>query len=301
MKKFFRLAALLVLASIPPRAAFAAPNWSVFKDVKYGVSEQEKADLYLLNKGINPVVVFIHGGGWQSGDKSVYAGYYAELYARAGFHVVSINYRLARHGDRATQWNAQLQDVQLAIRWLRQNAAVLRIDPTRIGAFGDSAGGQLALFLGSLATSASNLVPASDRSRLYPAQSPKVSAVVDMFGPADLTRPDMYPQLASLAVFGSRPYAQAPYLYKIASPIFSLTRQSAPSCIVQGTTDTVVPMSQSVLLAGKLYQLGVPFKWLPFMGGHWFVDASGDQKTAIDNAALACISAILRPNPWNAL
>jgi acetyl esterase/lipase len=72
------------------------------------------------------------------------------MFAMAGFNVVSINYRLASYGDRTTQWNAQLQDVQLAIRWLRQNANRFRIDPTRIGALGESAGGHLALFLGSL-------------------------------------------------------------------------------------------------------------------------------------------------------
>src|ERR1700730_10227911 len=131
----------LLLASFQPRAALSAPNWTVYYNIKYGVTDQERADLYLLNKGVNPVVVFIHGGAWQAGDKSDYAGSYAEMYAMAGFHVVSINYRLASYGDRTTRWNAQLQDVQLAIRWLRQYASILRIDPTRIGALGESAGG----------------------------------------------------------------------------------------------------------------------------------------------------------------
>jgi acetyl esterase/lipase len=127
--------------------------------------------------------VFIHGGAWQAGDKSAYAGYYAQLYAMAGFHVVSINYRLASYGDPTTQWNAQLQDVQLAIRWLRQNASTWRMDPNRIGAVGDSAGGHLALFLGSLDASVPN---STCFTRCF------VSAVVDMFGPTDLTQPVIY-------------------------------------------------------------------------------------------------------------
>ena len=64
--------------------------------------------------------MFIHGGGWQGGDKSAFSGYYARLYANAGFHVVSINYTLASYCDPTTQWNAQLQDAQEAIRLLRE-------------------------------------------------------------------------------------------------------------------------------------------------------------------------------------
>lgn len=301
MKKLFCLVVIVILSSLQARAAKAAPNWTVFRDVRYGVTQQEMADLYLLNKGVNPVVVFIHGGGWQAGDKSSYAGYYAELYAQAGFHVVAINYRLANYADRTTQWNAQLQDVQLAIRWLRQYASVLRIDPTRIGAVGDSAGGHLALFLGSLATSAPNLAGGISRSNFYAAQSPKVSAVVDMFGPTDLTRPEMYVQISPLALFGARPYPVVPNLYRNASPIFTLSPQMAPSCVVHGAIDPVVPVSQSLSLVSRLSQLGVPYRYIPYLGGHEFSGLTWLQKTAIDRAALLCISGVLHPNPLNAL
>ena len=137
MKKFSFLIAGL-LSAFQAGAALSAPNWTVYYNMNYGngTVPQQTADLYLLNRGVNPVIVFIHGGAWQAGDKSAYAGYYAQLYAMAGFHVVSLNYRLAT-SDPAAQWNAQLQDVQLAIRWLRQYASMLRIDPTRIGAVGD--------------------------------------------------------------------------------------------------------------------------------------------------------------------
>jgi acetyl esterase/lipase len=146
LKELNFLIAGLVLASFLAGTALAAPDWTIHYNVKYGVTDQETADLYLLNKGVNPAVVFIHGGAWQAGDKSNFAGSDAEMFAMAGFSVVSINYRLATYADPTTQWNAQLQDVQLAIRWLRQNANTLRIDPAGIGAFGESAGGQLALF-----------------------------------------------------------------------------------------------------------------------------------------------------------
>lgn len=294
--RIIRLLGVVLCLVFLSGAARAAPNWTVFRDVQYGLTAQEKADLYLLNKGVNPAVVMIHGGGWQAGDKSYFDGYYARLYAMAGFHVVSINYRLASYADRTTQWNAQLQDVQLAMRWLRQYAGILRIDPTRIGVVGSSAGAHLALFLGSLATNV-----AGDRSPYLPLQSPKASAVVDMFGPVDLTRPDMSPQIAPLALFGARSYAQAPSLYRNASPIFYLNARTAPTCVVHGTTDVTVPLTQSQLLITRLFQLAAPFQFFPYNGGHMFAGLTSWQQSLIDNAALRCVSGYLHPNPANAL
>jgi acetyl esterase/lipase len=234
LKKFSFLIAGLFLALFQAATALSDPNWTVYYNIKYGVTDQETADLYLLNKGVNPVVVFIHGGAWQAGDKSNYAGSDAEMFAMAGFNVVSINYRLANYADRTTQWNAQLQDVQLAIRWLRQNANRFQIDPTRIGALGESAGGHLALFLGSLKGSVSNLSGGIDRSTYFPKQSPKVSAVVDMFGPTDLTQSAIYTWLAPLALFGGRSYFKVPNLYRDASPIFALSKKTAPLVLFRG-------------------------------------------------------------------
>jgi acetyl esterase/lipase len=284
-------------------AALSAPNWTVYH-FNYGNLDQpqpqQTADLYLLNKGINPAVVFIHGGAWETGDKSAYAGYYAQLYAVAGFHVLAINYRLAT-SDLATQWNAQLQDVQLAIRWLRQYASNLRIDPARIGAAGDSAGGHLALFLGSLDAS----VPNSTCGRYcFFNQSPKVSAVVDMFGPVDLTQPAIYSWVQNLLLLNKTTYnpknPDIVKVYQSASPIFVVSNQTAPTCIVQGITDTVVPLSQSIELRNKLASSGVPYKWIPFYGGHEFSGVPSWLKMIIDTEALQCISGYLRPNPFNA-
>jgi acetyl esterase/lipase len=297
LKKFSFLTAGLLLALFQPATALSAPNWTVYYNIKYGVTDQETADLYLLNKGVNPVVVFIHGGAWQAGDKSNYAGSDAEMFAMAGFNVVSINYRLANYADRTTQWNAQLQDVQLAIRWLRQNANRFQIDPTRIGALGESAGGHLALFLGSLKGSVSNLSGGIDRSTYFPKQSPKVSAVVDMFGPTDLTQSAIYTWLVPLALFGGRSYFEVPNLYRDASPIFALSKKTAPTCIVQGTADTVVPVYQSIELRDRLSSLGVPFQWIPFNGGHAFTGIPSSLKTVIYNQALQCLSGFLHTNP----
>jgi acetyl esterase/lipase len=302
MKKFRFLIASLLLA-FQAGAALSAPNWTVYYNVNYGdgTVPQQTADLYLLNRGINPAVVFIHGGAWEAGDKSDFAGYYAQLYAMAGFHVVSINYRLASR-DPSTQWNAQLQDVQLAIRWLRQYAGILRIDPTRIGAVGDSAGAHIALFLGSKEAPVPNSIcaPPLPEFPCYYNQSPKVSAVVDMFGPTDLTQPGIYWWVQNLWLFNKASYQGNQQLYHDASPIFVVSNKTAPTCIVQGLIDTIVPPSQATELSKQLSSSGVPYKWIPFYGGHGFSGVLSWLKTIIDFEALQCISGYLHPNALNA-
>jgi len=268
-----------------------SPNWAVYKDIPYGPSPEEKADLYLLPGGNHPAVVFIHGGGWTAGDKSGYEGYYAKKYGNSGFSVISINYRLAKAGDPSTQWPAQLQDVQLAMRWIRQFAPYWGIDPNRICAFGDSAGGHLAMFLGLLKASRPG-----DRSSSYAAFSPAANCVVSMFGPTDLTDPQELTVLDGAQLFGGKTYAQAPALYADASPIRYVTPQTAPTLLIQGYWDTIVFPMQAVNYANKLLASGVGTLVIPFYGGHWFQYLTpSSQKETIDNQALQWVKNLLRP------
>jgi acetyl esterase/lipase len=126
-----------------------------------------------------PVVLQVHGGGWQHGIPTALAlsgsGAAADLVG-AGFVVASIDYRLAP----ANPWPDQIIDVKCAVRYLRAHAADLGIDPDRIAALGTSAGGQLVSLLGTTGSSALwDTGP-------YPDESSEVDAVVDEFGPADL-------------------------------------------------------------------------------------------------------------------
>lgn len=255
----------LISKLLPVLSRVISPNWTVYKDVQYGPGNEEVLDMYLLNKGVRPAIIFIHGGGWMGGDKAAYEGR-ARKYALAGFHVFAINYRLAKQGVHSSQWNAQLQDVQLAVRWLRANAAQYRVDPNKIAVGGDSAGAHLSLFLGAL----DRIVPAvdGDRHTMYTDQSPKACAVLDMFGPTDLTTPKMQETVMTTPLFDGKTYAEAPSLYAAASPIFYINNTMSPTFIVHGTSDIVVPYSQSTALAQKLTSLGVYHKFLTFNGGH---------------------------------
>src|SRR5438874_1270074 len=90
-----------------------------------------------------PAILCIHGGGFRAGKREGWDARCKKL-AENGYVAVTVTYRLAPK----YQFPAAVYDVKAAVRWLRENAQKYHIDPNRIGATGDSAGGHLALFLG---------------------------------------------------------------------------------------------------------------------------------------------------------
>ena len=97
-----------------------------------------------------PLLIFVHGGGWNSGDArqgggfSDFPGVLAALAAK-GYVVASVNYRLSGEAH----FPAALQDVKAAIRWLRAHADEYGIDTSRVAVWGEEAGGQLAALAGT--------------------------------------------------------------------------------------------------------------------------------------------------------
>jgi acetyl esterase/lipase len=197
------------------------------------------------------VVLEVHGGGWQHGDRllSLAGSVTASDLVNAGFMVASVNYRLAP----LNPWPDQIIDVTSAVRFLRTHAEALGIDPDRIAALGDSAGGQLVSLLGTAAER-----PEWDQGPDVSTSS-RVDAVVDEFGPADLTSGDWPHGTAEMirTVFGVFPAAGNAIL-KAASPVTYAAAGDPPFLILQGTADQVVPESQSELLAARLRSVGVP-------------------------------------------
>ena len=166
-----------------------------------------------------------------------------------GWVFVSINYRLAP----SSPWPAQLEDAKCAIRFLRANAPVLHIDPNRIAAIGASAGGHLAAMLG-LTTQRSSFGVGR-----YLDQSSAVEAVVDEYGPTDLTSPDWSRskviKVLSKETFGVEVGQQSPTLVA-ASPVTYVHPEAPPFLVIQGAEDDVVPPSQSTDLVGSLKRAG---------------------------------------------
>lgn len=275
---FLRLSLALVLplsslAWVP--MAFCAPQKSVTlsaampsvtRDVAYGTDPAQKMDIFMPAgfTGPRPGVVLIHGGGWQAGDKGFYAPL-GQVLATQGFVAFSINYRFTP----AAHYPAQADDAQNAVRWMRAHAAQYRLDPARIGALGDSAGGHLAVILGTRDLDA------------VPGRSGHVQCVVDFYGPSDLTVMTPAGPLNDAQKYASRVLhdllggtrEENPGAYRAASPLFDVSARSAPTLIIQGMDDPIVPPDQSERLADALHGAGVEtLLTLIYKQGHGFLN-----------------------------
>ena len=204
-----------------------------------------------------PVVVVIHGGSWMRGDKAnINWRSVCQWFASEGFVAVSINYRLVP----GATFPAQLDDAKDAVRWLRDPAQVARynIDPDRIGAFGGSAGGNLAALLG---VSGSGSLTADAR----------VAAVAELSGPADLREPipttDSYNQdfaSVQLAYAGCETFVGCSAA-AAASPVTLVDRTDA-SFFVAHSTEDFIPLSQSRQFVAALRGAGIDTTYIEVEG-----------------------------------
>lgn len=230
----------------------APPGVRIEWDMVYLDSHRsEKADLYFpadADPGVRlPAVVVMHGGGFNDGDKARSREHnLCTNLALNGYVAMSINYKLWNPGarDKAT-WPQSLHDAKTAVRWLRVNAGPLGVDPDRIGAFGCSAGGNLAAMLATTGP-ADGLDPAGP----WPRSSARVACAVDFYGAVKLMD---YHDMKMFA----KTRAEAPELYERASPVTHVSAGDAPLLIVHGTKDDTVPLAQSEALAAACRKAGV--------------------------------------------
>jgi len=238
---------------------------SIQQDVPYGTINGHPLllDIYTpgeLSSTWRPAVVLIHGGTWSGGDKGTMRGM-ASFLARSGFVAFAVDYRL--FNGKENLWPAQLDDVQRAVRWIRANAAKYGINPDNIGAFGHSAGAQLAALLGMEATRDNSDPPLAKYSS-------RVQAVVDVSGPTDFTTDHDADRDSFLASFLGATFAQHSEIWRDASPVFHVAKNDAPFLIFHGTLDTEVPINQSQEFADKLKQAGVAVKFVQVKDAHTF-------------------------------
>ena len=195
-----------------------------------------------------PLLVFIHGGAWRSGKRTDYL-VYTVAFAQKGYITATVSYRLLKDGP----YPACAEDVSDAVQWFFKHGDQYGYDPNRIAIIGGSAGAHLAL----LAAYGWKNPRQSNDSINSQVKTHRIKAVVDIYGPVDLTTE--YSQHQPLVTsFLAHSYNEAPELYKEASPIQYVNKNSPPTMIIHGTSDDLVPVSQSDLLKARLDSLGVP-------------------------------------------
>jgi len=264
-----------------------------------------KADVYKENDSKNqPVIIFIHGGGLIGGGRKA-SPIIIDLLVKAGYVVVSIDYRLAPE----SKLSDIVEDVQDAFAWVRnEGEALFNIDPTRIGVIGNSAGGYLTLACGYLI-------------------NPPPKALVSLYGYGDITgswytKPDPFycaqprvnEEQARKSV-GTRaiseitqPGSRMPfYLYcrqngiwpkevtgydpeiepekfKLYCPIENISKEFPPTLLLHGDVDTDVPCEESIQMANMLKKIGVEHELKILPGkGHCF-EESGEEDPIIAEA-----------------
>lgn len=206
-------------------------------------------DLYIPKniKKPAPLLVFIHGGAWKGGNRSDYLIYLVD-FAKRGYVTATVSYRLLKDGP----YPACAEDIGDAVSWFYDNGGKYGYDPDRIALIGGSAGAHLAL----LAAYGWNN-PALNPDSAYIPDSHRIKAVVDIYGPVDLTTgyARNHPLITS---FIAHSFEEAPELYRQASPINYLDKNDPPTMILHGTSDELVPISQSDLFKAQLDSLHVP-------------------------------------------
>ena len=201
-----------------------------------------------------PLVVMIHGGAWHGGGRyqmglSRWAGYLAS----GGLAVVSIDYRLAP----ATEYPDSFQDCLDAIDWAVEHASELGADARRVGLWGDSAGGHLALLTATSQTRADFTGP---RMRT---DSNRLRAAVAWYPPTDLialhnSERRARPGPTTTASFVGAEPEEDPARWSEVSPMVQAHARAPATLILQGTRDILVPHKQATRYAERLRSLGAP-------------------------------------------
>jgi len=202
-----------------------------------------------------PLMIWIHGGAWMGGSQASPPVLYL---VKKGFAVASIQYRFSQDA----LWPAQAYDCKAAIRFLRANAGKYNFDPDHFGAGGDSSGGHLAAFVGT-----SGDVKEMEGDLGNTNVSSRVQAVVDWFGPTDVTLMAQQsgphsmiqhdgPNSPEARLLGG-PVQEKRDLAKTANPLTYINKEDPPFLIMHGDNDKLVPLGQSIILAKALIDAGV--------------------------------------------
>lgn len=272
----FRILAASLCLVVPTqsRAAETAPDQGIViqRDIAYrdGTSKSWRLDLAMgkdLTGKPRPGIIVIHGGGWIEGDKSSFD--FSERiapanivdFARLGFVAVTVNYRLSAEA----RFPAALEDCKCAVRWLRARAREYNVDRDHIGAYGNSAGGHLALLLAMAGRDAG-----LEGDGPYQGESSLVQAAVSDSGPVDLVAQYRNSQISTVVgrFLGGPPEGERAAAYRKASPLRYVRADTPPLLLIYGASDLQVPVTTAdefVLALGKAGAADVTYYRLSYV------------------------------------
>lgn len=256
----------------------SAQSEKTWLDVDYvgdGI-EGHKMDIHVPDDGkdSHKVIVLIYGSAWFSNNAkaSAFQSYGKQL-LDGGFAVVSINHRASTEA----KFPAQINDVKAAIRYVRGNAAKYGFDTSFVGITGFSSGGHLSSLAGTtngVKTKKFGKVKIDIEGSLgaYTKESSRIDAVVDFFGPIDVSRmercetykDDKSPEAVLLGCSPSK----NPDLSKSLSPMSYIDKNDPKFLVIHGDADPVVPYCQSEFFAKALKDKGVLEDFITVPGGN---------------------------------
>ncbi|WP_327116257.1 alpha/beta hydrolase [Nocardia sp. NBC_01730] len=216
-----------------------------------------------------PVVLYLHGGGWQVGDKTDGAKERLTALAERGIAIASANYRFVGQG----LFPAQIHDTKAAVRWLRANGATHGLATDRIGIWGASAGAVLASLTALTAGDSDFEGTVGD----HPEQSSAVDVAVHWFGQTDLLansarswlERDLLKPPFEAPLFGVDDLTTVREEARAASPLTRVHADAPPFLIAHGDRDRITPASESVALHDALVRAGAESTLLMLGGaGH---------------------------------
>lgn len=231
---------------------------TIYKQVK---NQQLRLAVYrATGTGPRPVVMLVHGGGWQTGSH-LQTGVWPKLFTDAGYTVASVQYRLSTKTYHT--WQDAPADLHDAVVYVKAHSSELGIDPSRITLFGQSAGGELAL--------------------LEAYRNHGVESVIGLYSPSSLVvdYTQHINKTPELRYIGGTP-EEYPNRYQQTSPINYVSATAPRTLLIHGTTDTTVRPQSSLNLAKTLAENNVPYRvlYLPF-AGHAFDNQHGGFPTLL--------------------
>jgi acetyl esterase len=207
-----------------------------------------------------PAIVFFHGGGWEIGRGApTQFNYQGKYLASRGMVCIQVQYRLVANNRKEPPLGA-CQDAKSAMRWVRQHAAELGVDPDRIASGGGSAGGHLAALVG--------MVNGTDDPQDDLSVSCRPAAMV-LYNPALLHGREMDRRpVESQSTTAVDALLQK---YRQISPFYSVSRDAPPGIILVGSEDAILPLAEAKAFQEACKAVGVRMDLVVYPGeGHSF-------------------------------